>query len=69
VDEIDCGGTHPRAITVIDDLIYVANQHGDNITVLRIDGRTGALTDTGSRISTPTPTHVLSQPTPTLGAS
>ena len=31
--------THPRAITVIDDLIYVANQDSDNITVLRIDGR------------------------------
>lgn len=58
-DEIDCGGGHPRAITVIDELVYVANQHGSNITVLRIDERTGGLSDTGSRISTPTPTHVL----------
>jgi len=68
VDEIGAGGAHPRAITVIDDLIYVANQHGDNITVLRIDERTGALTDTGSRFDTPSPTHVLAQPTPSLEA-
>ena len=59
VDEISCGGAHPRAVTVIGDLLYVANQHAGNITVLRIDEQTGDLTDTGSRISTPTPTHVL----------
>jgi 6-phosphogluconolactonase (cycloisomerase 2 family) len=68
VDEISAGGAHPRAITVIGDLIYVANQHGDNITVLRIDERTGSLTDTGSRFDTPSPTHVLAQPTPSLEA-
>jgi len=59
VDEIHCGGAHPRAITIVDDLLYVANQHGSNVTVLRIDEQTGALSDTGSRIETPTPTHVL----------
>ena len=62
VDEIACGGAHPRALTVIGELIYVANQHAGNVTVLRIDQRTGDLTDTGSRIRTPTPTHVLSPP-------
>lgn len=62
VDEIGCGGAHPRAVTVIGDLLYVANQHGGNITVLHIDDQTGDLRDTGSRISTPTPTHVLPPP-------
>jgi 6-phosphogluconolactonase len=64
VDEIGCGGAHPRAVTVVDELVYVANQLGGNITVLRVDGRTGALRDTGSRIDTPTPTHVLPFPSP-----
>jgi len=64
VDEIGCGGAHPRAVTLIGDLLYVANQHAGNITVLQIDERTGDLTDTGSRILTPTPTHVLSPPSP-----
>jgi 6-phosphogluconolactonase (cycloisomerase 2 family) len=59
VDEISCGGAHPRALTLVDDLLYVANQHGGNVAVLRIDEGTGALTDTGSRLLTPTPTHVL----------
>jgi len=62
VDEISSGGAHPRAITQVDGLIYLANQQAVNITVLRIDGQTGALTDTGSRISMPTPTHVLPGP-------
>jgi hypothetical protein len=35
------------------------------VAVLRIDQGTGALTDTGSRLVTPTPTHVLApQPRP-----
>jgi 6-phosphogluconolactonase len=59
VDEISCGGAHPRALTLIDDLLYVANQHAGNVAVLSIDQGTGALTDTGSRLVTPTPTHVL----------
>lgn len=62
VDEISCGGAHPRAITVNGELIYVANQHAGNIAVLHIDSQTGDLTDTGSRIPTPTPTHVLACP-------
>jgi 6-phosphogluconolactonase len=59
IDEIDCGGKHPRAVTLIDGMLYVANQHSDNIAVLRIDEQTGALSETGQRIDTPTPTHVL----------
>jgi 6-phosphogluconolactonase (cycloisomerase 2 family) len=62
VDEISCGGAHPRAITVIGELVYVANQHGGNIAVLRIDEGTGDLSDTGSRFATPTPTHILARP-------
>lgn len=62
IDEISCGGAHPRAVTVAGDLLYVANQHAGNITVLRIDEQTGDLTDTGSRIATATPTHVLARP-------
>jgi len=62
VGEISCGGAHPRAVTVIGDLLYVANQHAGNIAVLRIDTETGALTDTGSRVATATPTHVLPAP-------
>lgn len=62
VNEIACGGAHPRAITVIGELVYVANQQGGNITVLRWDPVTGELADTGSRVSLPTPTHVLGPP-------
>lgn len=69
VYEISCGGAHPRAVTLIDDLLYVANQHANNVTVLRIDEGTGALSDTGSRIDTPTPTHVLAPLTESRQAS
>jgi 6-phosphogluconolactonase (cycloisomerase 2 family) len=62
VDEIGCGGARPRAVTIVDDLLYVANERAGNIAVLRIDEATGSLADTGSRIDTPTPTHVLPYP-------
>jgi len=62
VDEIPCGGAHPRDLTVIGDRVYVANQESDSITVLRVDPRSGALTGTASRFGTPSPTQVLPMP-------
>lgn len=67
VDEIPCGGEHPRDITVVGDRVFVANQESDAITVLRVDPGTGALTGTASRFGTPSPTQVLPVPDrPTL---
>ena len=62
VDEIPCGGAHPRDITMVGDRVYVANQESDSITVLHVDPETGALTDTASRFGTPSPTQVLPVP-------
>ena len=55
-------GHIPGLSRSIADLVYVANQHAGNITVLRINELTGDLTETGSRIVTPTPAHVLGPP-------
>jgi 6-phosphogluconolactonase (cycloisomerase 2 family) len=62
VDEVACGGEHPRDLTVLDDRLYVANQESDSITVLRVDPESGALTGTASRFGTPSPTQVLPVP-------
>ncbi len=62
VDEIPCGGEHPRDLTVVGDLIYVANQNSDAITVLTIDLASGDLAATASRFGTPSPTQVLPMP-------
>jgi len=62
VDEIACGGEHPRDITVLGRHVYVANQESDTITVLTVDPDTGALAGTSSLFRTPSPTQVL--PTP-----
>ncbi|WP_395727894.1 lactonase family protein [Nakamurella sp.] len=62
IDEIPCGGEHPRDLTVTGDRVYVANQESDSITVLRLDLRTGALSGTASRFDTPSPTQVLPIP-------
>ncbi len=69
VDEISCGGEHPRDLTVVGDRIYVANQDSDDITVLAIDPGTGDLSSTRSRFGTPSPTQVLPMPSsPTPGS-
>lgn len=62
VDEIPCGGEHPRDITVVGDRVFVANQESDSITVLLLDPGTGALTGLASRFGTPSPTQVLPLP-------
>lgn len=67
VDEIPCGGEHPRDLTVLDGWLYVANQESDSIAALRVDPQTGALTDPASRLGTPTPTQVLPVPVPAEG--
>jgi 6-phosphogluconolactonase (cycloisomerase 2 family) len=64
VDEIGCGGDHPRDLTVVGDLVYVANQESDTLTVLRIDPETGALSATTSTFNTPSPTQLLAVPGP-----
>ena len=74
VDGMPGGGENPRDLTVLDDRVYVANQESDSITVLRLDPETGALSATGSRFDTPSPTQVLpipataGRPTPTTPA-
>ncbi len=68
VDEIPCGGEHPRDLTVVSggigraESVYVANQHSDTITVLTVHADSGALASTGSSLRTPSPTQVLPMP-------
>jgi 6-phosphogluconolactonase len=59
VEEISTGGAWPRHFTIAGDVMYVANQHSDTVTVLRLDPRSGVPRPTGARIDVPTPACVL----------
>ncbi|HNV10712.1 MAG TPA: beta-propeller fold lactonase family protein [Propionibacteriaceae bacterium] len=43
-DELGCEGDHPRDLRVVDGLVWVANQHSDAVSVLRVDGDARART-------------------------
>jgi 6-phosphogluconolactonase (cycloisomerase 2 family) len=60
VDEISAGGRWPRQFTLDGDLMYVANQHSDRVSVLRVDPASGVPRPTGDRIEVPAPACVLS---------
>jgi len=59
--EIDCGGAWPRDLTVDGEQIWVANQVGDNVTVIRPAAVTGDPADwqTVQQIKTPSPAVVI----------
>jgi 6-phosphogluconolactonase len=59
VEEISTGGAGPRNFTIAGDVMYVANQRSDTVTVLRLDPRSGVPRPTGARIDVPTPVCVL----------
>ncbi|WP_254550263.1 lactonase family protein [Catellatospora tritici] len=53
------GGRWPRHFAQIDDLIYVANQKGDSVTVLRVDPSTGVPAPTDAEVGVAAPACVL----------
>lgn len=59
--EIDCGGSWPRDLTVDDDQIWVANQVGNNVTVIKPTAVTADPEDwkTVQQIDTPSPAVVV----------
>lgn len=59
VAEIPTGGEHPRDMTSVGDLLYVANQNDHTITVLEVDPATGALSRRDEVLSLPSPTRLL----------
>lgn len=62
VGEIGCGGQNPRDLTILDELVMVANQDSDSVSLLRVDSASGRLSDTGERLATPSPAHILLGP-------
>jgi 6-phosphogluconolactonase len=59
--EIDCGGAWPRDLTVDDDQLWVANQVGNNVTVIKPTAVSPNAEDwkTVLQIDTPTPAVVV----------
>lgn len=59
--EIDCGGRWPRDLTVDDDQLWVANQVGNNVTVIKPTAVSAAAEDwkTVQKIDTPSPAVVI----------
>ncbi|RYZ20274.1 MAG: lactonase family protein [Chitinophagaceae bacterium] len=55
--QVPTGGKVPRNFTFAPDgnLLLVANQDSDSISIFRVDKTSGGLTDTGKRISVPAP--------------
>jgi 6-phosphogluconolactonase len=59
VAETSTGGAWPRHFALVGDLMYVANQRSDRVTVLRLDPDTGVPEPTGTGIDIPSPACVL----------
>lgn len=59
VAETPTGGAHPRDMTLVGDLLYVANQNDHTITVLDVDPTTGALSQRAEVLRLPSPTRLL----------
>ncbi|WP_212826814.1 lactonase family protein [Catellatospora sp. TT07R-123] len=57
--DVPTGGRWPRHFAQVDDLIYVANQTGDSVTVLRVDPDTGIPVPTGAAVEVARPACVL----------
>lgn len=59
VAEISTGGANPRDMTLVGDLLYVANQDDHTVTVFEVDPSTGALSRREEVLSLPSPTRLL----------
>lgn len=59
VAEVGTGGEHPRDMTLVGDLLYVANQHDHTVTVIEVDPATGALRRRDEVLAIPSPTRLL----------
>ncbi len=59
VAEIPTGGANPRDMTLVGDLLYVANQDDHTITVIEVDSATGDLRRRDEVLSLPSPTRLL----------
>lgn len=59
VAEIPTGGAHPRDMTLVGDLLYVANKDDHTITVIEVDAATGGLHRRDEVLNLPSPTRLL----------
>lgn len=64
---IRTGGTWQRHHAVVGDLLIVAHEHSDDVSVLRLDPGTGLATETLGRASMGSPSCIV--PLPRLGVS
>lgn len=58
VGEVSTGGSWPRQVTRVDDLLYVANERSHTVVVFRLDPATGLPAPTGCVRHVPSPTCV-----------
>ena len=58
-DEVPCGGTEPRDLTVDGDRVHVANQNGGGVVTLRVDPDALVLAPDGPGLPLASPTCVL----------
>jgi 6-phosphogluconolactonase (cycloisomerase 2 family) len=57
--EVSSGGAWPRHLAIVDDFLYVANEHSHTVVTFRLDPVTGMPSPTGAVLFTPSPTCVL----------
>jgi len=62
VAEIPAGGAWPRHFVLVDDHLYVANQHSDTITTFELPGGTGVPAPAGEPFPTPSPSCLIRWP-------
>jgi len=60
LEDVDCGGDHPRHHLQVGDLLLVANQHSGSVAALRLDEKTGVPVDVIHVLDVDSPTCLIS---------
>ena len=61
--DVSAGGSWPRHIAIVGDVLFVANERSDTVSVLRRDPATGHLRPTGAPATIAGPTWILADRT------
>jgi 6-phosphogluconolactonase len=62
IDEIPCGGSWPRDVAIVDDVLFVANERSGSVVSFALDPTTGLPRPTGDVLPVGSPTCVLPAP-------